>query len=110
LYDLLAAYAKQIQRHELARVRFKTRDVWSLAEAREALVRLVGGQCGWTAFDDFLLEACANSAMRRSARASIFSASLELAREGKIELRQERTFAPLWLRAPSEHPVDERAV
>ena len=37
LYDLLAAYARQAQRHALARVRFKTRDVWSLAEAREAL-------------------------------------------------------------------------
>jgi segregation and condensation protein A len=109
LYDLLAGYAKQIQRHALARVRFKTREVWSLAEAREALGRLIGGQCDWTAFDDFLLEACADSGMRRSARASIFSASLELAREGKIELRQERTFAPLWLRATSEHPVDERA-
>jgi segregation and condensation protein A len=110
LYDLLAAYAKQIQRHALARVRFKTRDVWSLAEAREALARLVGRQCDWTAFDDFLVEACADSGMRRSARASVFSASLELAREGRIELRQERTFAPLWLRATSDHHVGDRAV
>src|SRR5580704_11750159 len=41
LYDLLAAYARQSQRHALARVRFKTREVWSLAEARQALTRLV---------------------------------------------------------------------
>ena len=40
LYDLLAAYARQSQRHALARVRFKTREVWSLAEARQALTRL----------------------------------------------------------------------
>ena len=72
--------------------------VWSLAEAREALTRLIGGQSDWTAFDDLLLEACADPGMRRSARASSFSASLELVREGKIEMRQERTFAPLWLR------------
>ena len=109
LYDLLAAYARQAQRHALARVRFKTRDVWSLAEAREALARLIGGQFDWTAFDDFLLEACADSGMRRSARASVFSASLELAREGKIEIRQEKTFAPLWLRPTGPHPVDEFA-
>ncbi len=109
LYDLLAAYARQAQRHALARVRFKTRDVWSLAEAREALARLLGGQSDWTAFDDFLLEACADSGMRRSARASVFSASLELAREGKIEMRQERTFAPLWLRPTGPHPADECA-
>jgi segregation and condensation protein A len=109
LYDLLAAYARQAQRHAQARVRFKTRDVWSLAEAREALSRLLGKQTDWTAFDDFLLQACADSEMRRSARASAFSASLELAREGKLEIRQERAFAPLWLRPADPEPAEERA-
>ncbi|MBV8794179.1 MAG: segregation/condensation protein A, partial [Hyphomicrobiales bacterium] len=111
LYDLLAAYARQTQRHALARVRFKTREVWSLAEARLALTRLlgVGAEADWTAFDSFLMEACAASDMRRSARASTFAASLELAREGKIELRQEKAFAPIWLRATDIKPGEERA-
>ena len=98
LYDLLAAYARQAQKHARARVRFKAREVWSLAEAREALARLVGLSLDWTAFDDWLLEACLDPKMRRSARASSFSASLELVREGKIEIRQEKTFAPIWIR------------
>jgi segregation and condensation protein A len=102
LYDLLSAYARQAQKHSRARVRFKARQVWSLAEAREALARLVGGGSDWTAFDDWLIEACMDPGLRRSARASTFSASLELVREGKIELRQEKTFSPLWIRpAPS---------
>ena len=109
LYDLLAAYARQAQRHALARVRFKTREVWSLAEARQALTRLIGGQSDWTAFDDFLLQACADAGMRRSARASAFSASLELAREGKLEIRQERAFSPLWLRPTEPEPAEELA-
>jgi segregation and condensation protein A len=109
LYDLLAAYARQTQRHALARVRFKTRDVWSLAEARQALTRLIGAQANWTAFDNFVQEACAASHMRRSARASTFAASLELAREGKIEMRQERAFAPIWLRPMDTNPGEERA-
>ena len=109
LYDLLAAYARQSQRHALARVRFKTREVWSLAEARQALTRLVGIQPDWTAFDSFLLEACSDLQMRRSARASTFAASLELAREGKIEMRQERAFAPIWLRPRDVNPGEERA-
>ena len=109
LYDLLAAYARQAQRHALARVRFKTREVWSLAEARLALTRLIGAQSDWTAFDDFLLQACADAGMRRSARASAFSASLELAREGKLEIRQERAFAPLWLRSIDPGPAEELA-
>ena len=80
-------------------MRFKAREVWSLAQAREALSRLLGVAADWMAFDDFLLEACLDPAMRRSARASSFSASLELVREGRIELRQERTFAPIYVRA-----------
>ncbi len=109
LYDLLAAYARQSQRHALARVRFKAREVWSLADARQALTRLVGAEADWTALDKFLLEVCADLGMRRSARASTFAASLELAREGKIELRQERAFAPIWLRPTAIDPGEERA-
>ncbi len=101
LYDLIAAYARQAQKHALARVRFKAREVWSLAEAREVLARLIGVACDWALFDDWLIEACVDPKMRRSARASTFSASLELVREGKLELRQDRTFAPIWIRAAS---------
>ena len=36
--------------------------------------------------------------LRRSVTASTFGASLELAREGKIELRQIEPFAPLYIR------------
>ena len=61
LYDLLAAYARQAQKHANAAVRLRTRSVWSLAEAREILARLIGRVCDWTAFDDWLLEACARS-------------------------------------------------
>jgi len=109
LYDLLAAYARQSQRHALSRVRFKAREVWSLADARQALARLVGGQSHWTAFEDFLAEACADTQMRRTARASTFAASLELAREGRIEIRQERAFAPLFIRPAGPDPAEERA-
>jgi len=107
LYDLLAAYARQTQRHARARVRFEARQVWSLAEAREALERLIGAASDWTAFDNWLIEACAAADMRRSARASAFAASLEMAREGKVELRQEKTFAPLFIRAAQ--PAEEGA-
>jgi segregation and condensation protein A len=98
LYDLLAAYARQSQKHARARVRFAVREVWSLAQAREALARLVGLSLEWTAFDDWLIAACVDPRMQRSARASSFAASLELAREGAIELRQETTFAPIFIR------------
>ena len=99
LFDLLSAYARQAQKHARARVQMKPRVVWSLAQAREALGRLVGAASEWTDMDLWLIAYCADPKMQRSARASSFSASLELVREGKIELRQDRAFAPIWLRA-----------
>src|SRR3954466_1073720 len=42
IYDLLSAYARQRQQTALAHVRFAKRQVWSLAEARETLERLIG--------------------------------------------------------------------
>ncbi len=99
LYDLLSAYARQSQKHARAHVRLEARVVWSLAEAREALTRLIGQASDWTELDSWLIAYGVEPKMRRTARASSFSASLEMAREGQIELRQDRAFAPLWLRA-----------
>lgn len=99
LYDLLSAYARQSQRHARAHVRFKARVVWSLAEAREALARLVGEAADWTELDSWLIAYGVEPKMRRSARASSFSASLEMVREGQIELRQDEAYAPIWVRA-----------
>ena len=72
--------------------------VWPLAEARAALERLVGGAADWTRLDALLVRYLEPAGERRSVTASSFGATLELAREGGVELRQERPFAPLWLR------------
>jgi len=98
LYDLISAYARQSQKRARTFVRMKPREVWSLAQARDALGRLIGAAADWVSLDGWLIEYCLDPKMRRSARASSFSASLELVREGLIELRQDDHFAPLFLR------------
>jgi segregation and condensation protein A len=98
LFDLLTAYARQRQKQALSHVSLRTRQVWSLAEAREALERLAGMALEWTALDSFLIDWAVSPAQVRTARASTFSASLEMVREGLIDLRQDRAFAPLMLR------------
>ena len=98
LYDLISAYARQSQKRARTYVRMKPRQVWSLADARDALGRLIGRALDWTSLDGWLIEFCVDPKLRRSARASSFSASLELVREGLIELRQEAHFSPLYLR------------
>jgi len=107
LYDLLTAYARQRQKSALSRVTVKKREVWSLAEAREALERLAGVASEWMQLDAFLIDFCADPAHRRTARASSFASSLEMVKEGLIDLRQDATFAPLWVRAraPAAGPL-----
>jgi len=105
LYGLLAGYARQRQKHALSRVQLRHRIVWSLAEAREALSRLLGVAVDWIDMDNWLLAYCVDPGMRRTARASSFSASLEFAREGKLELRQDQAFAPIWVRAARGDPT-----
>ena len=46
LYDLLTAYSQQRQKHALSHVHMAKRTVWSLAEARETLERLIGQSRG----------------------------------------------------------------
>ncbi|MDB5569824.1 MAG: Segregation and condensation protein [Hyphomicrobiales bacterium] len=98
LFDLLSAYAAQRQKHVLSRVTLKQRVVWSLAEAREAIERLAGHAIEWAVMDDILIGYFVTPELRRTVRASTFSASLELVREGRIELRQDKAFAPIWVR------------
>lgn len=99
LYDLLAAYARQRQVKAGSHVTVARRRVWSLAEARAALERLVGTAGDWVALDGFLIRYLAEPGMRATMLASALSASLEMVREGRAALRQDAPFAPLFMRA-----------
>ncbi|MBH0238964.1 segregation and condensation protein A [Methylobrevis albus] len=104
LYDLLAAYAAQRQRQMVTRVHVKLRTVWSLAEAREILTRLIGRMADWTPIELFLAPYMTTPALRATVRASAFSASLEMVREGKLALRQAGAFEPIYVRAADGRP------
>ena len=99
IYDLLSAYARQRQKHALSRMTLHKRVVWSLADAREALSRIVGAVAEWSVLDSFLIQYCTTPELRRTVRASAFSATLEMVKEGKLALRQDKAFAPLWVKS-----------
>lgn len=98
LYELLEAYGSMRQRQMVSTVRIARRSVMTLAEARERLTQLIGTALDWVPIDSFLTEYLVSPDMRASARASSLSASLELVKEGAVELRQGEAFAPLFLR------------
>lgn len=104
LYDLLTAYASQRQRQAITNVQIAKRGVWSLKQARDILTRMVGEFRDWTALDSFLVKYLASAEDRATALASSFAASLELVREGRIEVRQHEAFAPLYMRNRQQSP------
>ncbi|MDF1609884.1 ScpA family protein [Hoeflea sp. YIM 152468] len=104
LYDLLTAYAAQKQRQTITQVTISRRRVWSLSDARVILMRLIGEMKDWTALDQYLLRYLADPEERATAIASSFAASLEMVREGRIEIRQDGAFQPIFMRR-SQQPV-----
>jgi segregation and condensation protein A len=98
LYDLLSAYAGRRQIQARSVVRVPKRTVWSLAEAREALERLVGHSMDWSPLDQYLITYLVDPSLRATVLASSFAAVLELVREGQFEVHQQGSFTPLYLR------------
>jgi segregation and condensation protein A len=99
IFDLLKAYAEQRKR-TVKRVHVvPRRTVWSIKEARARLEALLGERTEeWVHLDAFLQQYGAVPDIARTARASSFGATLEMAREGLVELSQAEPFAPIYLR------------
>ena len=98
LYDLLSTYGALRLRSMVSTVSVGGRRVISLTEARERLMQLIGTTGHWEALDSYLIEYLVQPELRSTARASALSASLELVREGEVELKQKEHFAPLYVR------------
>jgi segregation and condensation protein A len=98
LYDLLSAYAQQRQKSALGHVRLAKRTVWSLAEARQALEGLIGRSVDWSRLDEYLLTFVVEPSQMPTVLASSFASTLELVREGVMEVHQQEAFAPIYVR------------
>ncbi|WP_298811951.1 ScpA family protein [uncultured Sphingomonas sp.] len=98
LYQLIAAYGQVSARTRPVMHVVPDREVMTLDTALARVTAMVGSAVEWQAIERFLPEV-ASEQLRRSALASSFLAALELARQGRVELRQREAFAPLYLRA-----------
>jgi segregation and condensation protein A len=65
----------------------------------QRFARFLGRVPQWRALVRFLPDD-PGADRQRSAMAATFAAALELARDGLLELRQDRAFGPIWLRSP----------
>ena len=101
LYRLLQAFGEIDRRRHAQVLRIAPTPFHGLAEAMRHLARFVGEVPEWRELIGFLPQELRSAVYRRSALASTFVAALELARAGRIELRQDRMFGPLYLRSPA---------
>ena len=103
LLDLMQAYSRVRTRDEFRPFVMDRNDIFTMEEALERMRGLIGFAVDWVDISSYLPDGWGASPMRRrAATASTFAASLELAKAGKVELRQSETFAPLELRRKAQ--------
>jgi segregation and condensation protein A len=98
IFDLIQAYGQIRARSQPVLHVVHKRHVMTLDEAITRVARLVGAAIDWMEISAFLPETD-DPVFRRSALASSFVATLELARQGRLLFEQDEAFAPLMVRA-----------
>lgn len=99
LLDLMQAYARIRTRDDFRPYAFDRRDVLSMEQALDRMRSMLGTAAGWLDLSAWLPEGwLLDPARRRSATAATFAASLELVKQGQIDIRQTETFAPITIR------------
>jgi len=102
LLDLMQGYSRIRTKDEFRPYAFDRQHVFTLEQALDRMRGLIGYAGEWTDLLSYLPEGWENDpARRRSATASHFAASLELVKNGAIQIRQSEVFAPIQIRTKS---------
>lgn len=105
LYALLRAYGEGRSRTETGVLAIEPASFHSMDDALARLARFLGRVPDWRELSAFLPMELRGEVFRRSAIAATFAATLELARCGRVELRQDRAFGPIYLRSVGPVPA-----
>jgi segregation and condensation protein A len=99
LLDLMQGYARIRTRDDFRPFVMDRDSVFTMEEALERMRGLIGFTGSWTDMLSYLPDGWhSDPVKRRSATAATFAASLQLVKEGHLEIRQNETFAPIQLR------------
>lgn len=104
LYDILSAYGSIARRQEYSEYKLKSWPLMSTEEAYERLSEMLGKlprkgkDSVWAMLDSFTPEDLKEALTKRSSRASLFTASLEMAKQGQLEIKQDGLFKPIYVR------------
>ena len=98
VYDLLMAYVGQVDRSVVTSITPRPAAILSIEEAVRRLSLFLGNMPDWASLEAFLPTELKAGMELRSALASTFTASLELALQGRLNLRQGQTFGPIYIK------------
>lgn len=110
LYELLKSYGdykNRVTRH--GRLEIAASELYSMEMAIERLSGMLGRIPDWATLQTFL-PAGLSGLVGRSALAATFAAGLELVRTGRLQIRQDRLFGPIYVRKAPDNPVTELPV
>ena len=113
LFDLLKAYGDIRRRAEAAVYELPVFNVMTMEEAVDRMSKMLGNlpKSGpfsvWTTLQSFMPDNITDPLLRRSSLASTFTAGLELAKQGKVEIRQDGLFRPIYLRTANRPPIED---
>jgi segregation and condensation protein A len=99
LFDLLKAYGEHKQRGKDAVLHIEPTGYYSMDDALQRLSDMFGRLVDWTTLVTFLPPELRDDMSVRSAVASMFAAALEMTRSGRVRLRQEQMFGPIFLKS-----------
>jgi segregation and condensation protein A len=104
LYDLLRAYAQIMLTSESKTLEIEAFDLYAMDDAIRRLRDLFGRRVvpTWTKLLEFMPHGLGTPLKARSALAAHFVASLEMCRDGELEISQEQVFGPIMLRSPQK--------
>ncbi len=110
LFDLLKAYGDIKRRQEYQNYELPTFNILSMEDAANNLAKMLGNlprsgpHSVWTTLESFIPEGIKDPLLVRSTVASTFTAGLEMAKQGKLEIRQDGAFRTIYLRTANREP------
>ncbi|MHA1599669.1 MAG: segregation and condensation protein A [Alphaproteobacteria bacterium] len=103
LYDLLKAYGRSRQgATAVSSLVLDPGDLYSVDDAMQRLGNMLGAVPGWQTLTSFLPAELRSGLRFRSSVAATFAATLEMCRAGKVMIRQDGHFQPIYVRTQPE--------
>ena len=110
IYDLLSAYGEHTHRSNVKTLHIQGSDLFSPDDAVQRMVRMIGKIPDWANLEQFLPIELRGDIVSRSAIACTFVAALQMAKEGKMKIRQSAAFEPIFIKDTKREESNNLAI